>query len=1094
MNLPQNSILQPKSYQEPLTMVTRDATASKPPPAASLLRYCTRTVSWSKNGIICYALATENGPNLNITFLENIDGKNWQLAPAQGVTLRPQDSRVVYPIVWVQWSNISTDLAVFDELGNFYILLAGVGLLKNQKQQKMVQNSFKSNGNSSGNGLDNGLGSLGPSLTSNSKPSTGDVTNGAESTKSDEPEAPLYELTSYNHTEMIYRDIQPSGPNQMSQGACVAFEWLPVDKPQIVNKPAQWLHESGSYVYGINQFKPELLAHPIQTKQACVAVRRSGIVNLYYQGEHKVEYHKLTVDLDSNPSELSLHLTHASIGFSADKKIVIVAYDAALNQILSYYLTLDWGFLINLAQRQRKYPHYHTPKEEQTPPSLVASLVHRMAPSAFVNAGVELNNMDKKENDSVADFARTGSNNPGFEGVPLETSRLVLIDLLSPYHEQTQHLDVLITYEHSTSTRQPNVFFSTLRFRFEDLATKLPLCFASIAGLGDPQTGQLFTLTLQDKFVVPGRFHAISLALSKTFVLFVLKSGDIIPVSRSTWKAIPRGKIEDDDVSTIKQEDLVTPKPLKPNPSMTMSSLLDCGFSLPKLAHSNKQFSFAVSPNMTCIVYLPTGGDANLSISMLEKTSRVKEFELTYMGLAHTHAHACYSNSCSDDLMALVKASYDRIESSNLRQVFLEKLNTEAHSAINFHLTSFGKESVDKLLSNPPLQKLLSLQLTLGDLSDNKKPRDVSWVVLNLRFTSFVIMFTLSSIYRQMKKSMDDSMEDSIHRAECIYSLVGNVKWLIDFIVYLNQELAQLSLSKLDSQNSRVTMENCLALPIILCKIPRLFLMYALSSIGKTHEILKKLHKELSESNKLYTPMKEALDRFFIACTSLPLKITTFEAFLRDCEVRISELVEKLADRSLLHRLEQDLFCRGKIPQEYAQVAATILDRHSQSIGRESNLLQMFFYDTKWISVGSADEQLKPPLLSKHLTNFVSHETQNGVGRSSANGNVMDIDSLEIPKSGTGTIIRQPYTKNEAVDILRKIFISCSSPVFSGGPSQMGRGYISAEKIRKCVRCRSVSLVADPLMFETLQVIALWTIVFQRSCICGSAWVNCIYT
>lgn len=1077
---------------------------------------CHQSISWSKNGIICYALAGDTGPNLNITFLENTDGKNWQLAPSQGLTIRLAESRVPQKLVLVQWSNISTDLAVFDELGNFYILLAGVGLLRNKPNGKAVlslklgSDSFPQISGSSvaslaalsraamstpilgivatastssavGNGKTvNSNTFANPGGSSASRYSGAAATAAAKQTT--EPEAPSYELTSYNHTEMIYRDVQPSGPKDVLQGTCVAFKWLAVEKPQIINKPARWSGELKSYVYGIQQYRSLLLAHPILTKQACLAVRHSGIVNLYYQGEHKVEYHKLSVDLGAAMGGRPLQITTALIGFTADKKIVITAYDSILRMILTYSLTLDWGFLVASALRQSKDPHYHTPKLEQIPPSITVTLVHQMKPLAAISS-------DHSQTTPDGDIEMTDASDPhaqdenfglGF----VERSRLVLIDILLPYHAQAEDLDVLITYEHFSGP-QSHISFTTHRYRYQDVSSTLANSFSAIGGSGNPQTGQLYKLALQDKLTVPGQFRSVSLALSDSVLVFILTNGSVVPVSRATWRSFSN-EHNPDEKTELKTEPLETPAIAKEEQfPATLSTLFDCGFTFPKLP-TEKQFAYAISPNMTCVVHLNAAN--TLSLANLEKAQSLNT-ELTSIGLAHTHAHACYSNACSDDLMVLVKAEHDKLTSPAVKHALLSKLNTEAHCAINFHLSSFGKESVDKLLSNPPLQKLLLLQLVLSDLLNDSKTRDIAWVVLNLRFTSFGIMFTLSSIYRQMskKKSVEDSLEDSTHRAECVYLLIGNVKWLIDFIVYINQELAQLLLAKHDCENSLVTTENSIALPVILCKIPRLFLMYALSSIGKTHEILKKLHKDLSESNKLFTPMKEALDRFFSACTSLPLKIATFEAFLRDCETLIlKELALKLADRNLVLRLEQDLFCRGKIPLEYILVAKVIVERHGQSISRDSRLSELFFYDTTWIAVGPARHRVfnSTPSSDSSMASF------NGV---SAKLIGSGLDSA-LNSKVVGTIIRQPYSKNEGIDVLRKIFIKCSSPVYSGGPSQMGRGYISADKVRKCVRCRSISLVADPLVFESSHVIALWTMVFQRTCICGSAWVNCIYS
>lgn len=431
------------------------------------------------------------------------------------------------------------------------------------------------------------------------------------------------------------------------------------------------------------------------------------------------------------------------------------------------------------------------------------------------------------------------------------------------------------------------------------------------------------------------------------------------------------------------------------------------------------------------------------------------------------HACACYSTTSSDDLLVMLRNELYKVESlvPDLAADLIDLVMTESHKAINFQLNSFGKESVDKLLSNPPLQRLLSLQLVLGELHPtNRAIRDMAWIVLNLRSTSFGIMFSLSSIYRQMskKKPAEDLLQDSVSRAECIMLLVGNVRWLIDLIVYFNQELLQLSFSRSRPAQSKVTLDNSVVLPVILGKVPRLFLMYSLSSIGKTHEILKKLYKELNESNKLFTPMKEALNRFFTACNSLPLNLGLFESFLRECELYVNKELNNVVsnDRNQLLRLEQQLFCRGFIPEVVKYMAKVLIDRHAATISRDLKLSDLYFYENDWIDVGIARKTLPVPL-------------------------AMSDDGYNP------TIPRLRYSDLEVVDALRKIIINAAPTIPSGGATALGKGYSLKNKIRKCTRCKAVSLVADPTIFDGAGGLGVWTMVFQRTCICGNAWVNC---
>ncbi|QWU89635.1 hypothetical protein CA3LBN_003983 [Candidozyma haemuli] len=973
-----------------------------PPPTPSKPQ--SSAISWSKYGFITYAHPEpSSGHNMCLTYLENTNGKDWQLAKTTPLTLKPSDDGVVSEIERLRWSNLSTDLAVWDVKGNFFILLAGVGLINDKKTEEA--NGHRANGSKTSNGAKD--------LNPNGSP-RGD--------------GPSYELTSYNHTEMIYRDIAPP----QAHTKCVAFEWLNIEKPQIVNKPATLMGEENgvaNYVYGVTQHHPPGTSHPIPTKQACVAVRQDGLFSLYYQGEHKVEYHKLAYNLAPDGREGSCTFTKAAIGFNSDKKIVVVAYDARSDLVLTYVISIDWGFLVESAQRQRSDPHYHTPKDSQIPPSLSCALVHEMRP----------------EPTASCDFGEEKA----FGKPEVVQQTLKSIELFSPYFQQGSNLEILITYECMNPVgSQP--YTSAYRYNLENAMDSVGDLFDSMgdANAGDSREG-LLRLVLQGHISLSKQVQQIETAISESLLLFIYTDGTIDAVNRETWEIVPSS-----DLKIEGQEQTTYPS--------TITSLLDCGFSFPELGPSPALL--AVSPNMAAFVHYENG---QLQFRPLERSS-TKSVSLCGIGFAYMHACACYSTTSSDDLLVMLRNELFKteLEQPELAGHLVDLAMTESHKAINFQLNSFGKESVDKLLSNPPLQRLLSLQLVLGELhTKNKAIKDMAWIVLNLRSTSFGIMFSLSSIYRQMskKKPAEDLLQDSVSRAECIMSLVGNIRWLIDLIVYFNQELLQLAFSKNNPEQSKVTVDNSVVLPVILGKVPRLFLMYSLSSIGKTHEILKKLYKELTESNKLYTPMKEALNRFFTACNSSPLNLGLFENFLRECEVYVNKELNNIVsnDRAQSLKLEQQLFCRGFVPDEVKYMANVLIERHSATISRDLKLADLYFYQNDWIDVGISRKEFGKPYvpLEEHFKPMIP---------------------------------RLRYSDNEVVDTLRKIVINAGPTVKSGGASAMSKGYSSKNKIRKCTRCRAVSLVADPSIFDGPGGFGIWTMVFQRTCICGNAWVNCL--
>ncbi|CUM65064.1 uncharacterized protein PRCAT00002686001 [Priceomyces carsonii] len=983
---------------------------------ASDLTISSNLISWSSNGFIAYALPnTHNKANLYLTYLENLNGRTWQIAKEQEIAVK-LDKHITPELSLVSWSNLSTDLAVSDKSGNLFILLAGVGFLKNDNHE---------------NGSSNGTPSLGV--------------------------APTYELTSYNRMEIIYRHIiDPSPPgNLRSLNLIVEIKWLGIAKLQIVNNPATVTNMEKNvlqamspfaYTYSVSQHQPQIATHPISTKQACLALRQNGVLNLYYQGEHRVDYYSIETKLSDEP----LFITHASIGFADKQRIIITAFDKLRHKISTYLVEIDWKYLVESAKRQRSDPHYHTPKESQSLPTMSVKKIHEMEPMATYIDSCKKEDDDKMEVDTSYENERDNN-------LVSEIGRLASIDLASVYYEEGSQLNVLISYisEFEAGKASTTIY----RYELHDSSDLVPDAFTEIGsrkGVSHPNKSYIndYTLVLIDKLMRPGKIQSIETALNDSIFSFIFEKGRVDAVERKSMKLVSE------------KEDT---KPT--NPPSTISNIFDSGFNFPPIDEGGNML-FAVSPNFTSVVYLSLDNEERqLNFRVAEKAIYLeilpKDLFLTAVGFAFRHAYACYTNSCSDDLIVMIQVEIQRVlkllnknapEKTKLFvKKFIESIICESHKAINFHLDAFGKESVDKLLSNPPLQKLLSLQLVLGEFLEQKIISDISWIVLNLRSTSFGIMFLLSNIYRQIskKKPSEDTLQDSVAKGECIMSLIGNIKWLIDLMIYLNQELLQLAYTKDSPASSKVTLTNSVALPLILAKVPRLFLMYGLSSIGKTNEILKKLHKELSESAEFFSPMREALNRYFTIYNHSPLTLSLFESFLRESDVYITSELNKIAgsEKAQILKIEQKLACQGEIPEQLIPLANKLIENHNTSINRDFKLSELYFCDVDWINVGMPSSVGSSPLFPE--------------------------DDIIISGSNETSSFspRVKFSKTEWIDGLRKIIIPLEKDNNSA--------------LRKCTRCRSVSLVSDPLIFNYRGTRGLWTMVFQRTCICGNAWVNC---
>jgi mediator of RNA polymerase II transcription subunit 16 len=969
-----------------------------------------------------------------LTYLENIDGKSWQLAQPQYIDV--EIGHGVSPeLTLASWSNMSTDLAVTDIYGNFFIYLAGVGLIEKESSTPgNGTNLTSSSNNNSGSGTGGGSGAA-------SSPDTSSNTS--------------YELTSYNHMEMIYQDIVATAPEMNNGNHVVAFKWLGMSKPQIFNKPAHVSSPNDSnvaYSYSVSQAQPQTISHPISTKQACIAVRKNGQFMLYYQGEHKVEYHKISLQL----CDEAVVITKASIGFNNDKRTIVCVHDSLTSKITTYAIDIDWGFLTESAKRQKADPHFHTPKEHQKLPTLTVNKIHEMKimPTFCKNTVDEIDDDDDKMDVDVESSVEFGS--------------LESIDIISPTLDKKTSLDILFSYilEDTSSRVTTKVYryslieeLSFISDAFGDLASR-----KNIPPPSSP-TAKLQSLSLQGKLTRPGRILSIETGQMDQLLFIFYDNGKIDVLNRLEL--------------TIINNNSNPAKSLSSSPPSSISTLYDIGYDFPQVDFADQKL-LAVSPNMASLVYVNTEDDIPQLLlveknKFLELTQR--DLYITSVGFAFQHANSCYANFCSDDLIILIQTEVQRIVDTLTKTAdynpntasaeatvakFTGSVLSESHKAINFHLDAFSKESVDKLLSNPPLQKLMSLQLALGEFhSTNHVVSDIAWIILNLRSTSFGIMFLLSGIMRQMskKKVIEDSLQDSITRGESIMSLIGNVKWFIDLMTYIYQELFQLSYYLQDPSNSQLNLQNSIALPLILGKVPRLFLMYTLSSIGKTNETLKKLQKELSDANKLFTPMKEALNRYFIIYNHAPCTLRSFERYLRECDAYITKESNSKQGRTPNDSLslEEKLVCHGKLTEEMEQIAKTLINRHSLNLAQHTKVSELFFHNVDWLDVG----------ITRH---------QN----SEFNPNGTPI-LYRFPNLRKTIVPRLQYSEIECIDALRKIIISLEG---LAKPE-------SKNKLRKCTRCRSVSLATDPAIFDSTKVIGLWTMVFQRTCICGNSWVKC---
>ncbi|AOA60907.1 RNA polymerase II mediator complex subunit [Komagataella phaffii CBS 7435] len=961
-------------------------------------------ISWSKNGFIAYT-DVKSPFMLCMSYLECLDGRRWQMAPpimidvgasinqfhTNALSNNKVNGRSVsgLQIQKVTWNGTGTDLAIADSLGNISIFIAGVEL-----------------------------------------------------TNSPNSSTPSFAMTLLTNMEIIYYDEQ--GVSQVN-----SLKWLNLNKPIIANVPAVKVETTkdttvssgcaarqgafvedanwNAYSYGVHQYKPYGTSHPIGAKHALFVVRDHGDITLYYQGEHGLAYYRCSAVLP----ECS-YVNCSSIGFTRDGDIIVAVYSKLEKTIQVYRCTIDWGYLIDAAEQQKRNPSYTTPGEVKQ--------------SKLPSLSVELLQVEP-----VLEIDESGR---------LQT--LKHMSIVSPNYNSNTELDFLIGYESTTNDDEE---VSTKIYRYQmanDQKIHILSAFLKI-GESDKQFQDSlprdYSIRLKQVATYKGSILNIEFYNSDLFVVLTFTNGEIKVVNRINFKEL------------LSPEQLVVDGAIK-FPS-TALMLNDAGFQFPKLdMEKDDIIETSFSPNLTSLVSLNRNTNQLHFYNMKRKLDcSLKGFMfITCVAMAFRYSYSCFTNTSCEDLFCCIHEEVARIAP----HCDVDKLNLgiiqETHRSINFNI-DFGREHVDKLLGSPPLQRLLSLQFSLSLYHGWKSSKSaaIANVILNIRTVGFALMYaTRSMVMYANKVSKRGTMfatEDSKFQAESVVSCLGPIKWFMDFCVALTQQFIELD-SQLKLKKS-TSGDEFVAVPIVLGKIPRYFMMYCVSYIRRLYDFTKQSIEKIEPNATLYKienntlelsqvkPFTKPLLEVFYSLKSIleesPVSLEAIDKFLNhvDEELKTEYYTRFGTGETRSLGTEQSLVFSGEIPSIFLN-SPSILEMLNNKYSKFlcDNLSDTYFYDTEWLRLEFVKKQLQNPSgPTVHCRTDLTRTEQTQENNHS------------IPND------------NSRVDDLRKL-------VF---PYEVN--------VKKCTRCCSVSQLHEPISFGVSPV-SIWLMAFQRSCICGGYWVH----
>lgn len=350
-----------------------------------------------------------------------------------------------------------------------------------------------------------------------------------------------------------------------------------------------------------------------------------------------------------------------------------------------------------------------------------------------------------------------------------------------------------------------------------------------------------------------------------------------------------------------------------------------------------------VSPTFASYVYREPN-DGGLKLRFIE--SGIPDGDMTVASLIDSavvlslrHSVSCISAVCNDDIMFIMRREIDRISRlvPALKTQYSLLLLAESHKAINFSLDLKKDHQMDKIMINPSLQRLLTMQTVLG--SSLGWTRDttsrLSWCFLNLRLVSFSLTFTLRAIGTH-KPGQPPKPVDHAMRVHYLASLSGLKRWCLDFAAYLCQELLTAS-----NEGPDYLKRQHVALPIVMARSSRMLLMYSWRGIKSLDTVLmQKPGTETAEAG-LASQRQRELSHF------TPISMSFFEQLLNLIDSHTKQISDNTEDRL---GLEQQLLFRGVIPPPYMALAKRCVDEF-EKFKKTTDLAPLYFYNISWLGL-----------------------------------------------------------------------------------------------------------------------------------------------
>lgn len=906
-----------------------------------------KQVSWSKNGIIAYSDSQSEEGNLCITFLETINGINWRFHPPQRYIIHPQ-LHEMSDKVRPNDTNATSSSAIGPTSSNTNTNNVGNVVGSTSTTTNAAINSHTNNSvtpNTISASIANSSTSIaGKTSTATTTPQffynissvhwnnwfslPGDMLAVCDEIgnmtmliggQSPEGATTFERLTMLfqDNVYKIYNHIMPLTPaiekpkklerkqtKKEYHTTILNFHWISSSKSVIISQFCAFDTTTNIYRNKAQQIPPYGAFHPPSMKYACVAIRRNGQIDFWYQFSNSKDHKKITLQLSMSESQQRSKeldwLQFANITPIDDGHCMLITTYSKLTSKLSLYkLFVSWNGTTN--------------KPLRDPTLRIQNILN-----------VSLDRVDDKGNiislSNLHVVTKTVSEKDHYPEI------ILVFDINGTKKSLIKRMRLVHTYLALD-------YISILNPNFQREETnKMPL------------KTKRYNIRYYNDMIIDNKITHVSSEMLDSFISFYSDTGGITSYNLNDWEL--ETERMNHQVKQGKYTNIIT-------------SVLSANFRYPKLPSNLSLDWICVSPTMSGVLFKLHDEDIpQFRCVLKEDISDNTSDSIDATAVAFTFVGSTHRQLSSEDLSIACKNHITRLcEIDEERAMkFIMTLMTNLYPFFNVSLNA-PKEIMEKMITSIPIQKIMLLQLELGSgLKSTENIASMARIVLylkNVLFSFNGVARNLQFAIEQMNSAQADGNQSKLFQTafskqDLIHSLIPIAKWFVKFVTYLMQEVLILV-------NNPPIEKSTLVLGVFGSKMSRQLILSILTEIKRIAQVITKFPETT------YPVLNESSNYLKMVLGESPINFEKFETFLINVNNKFTAVNEEQAANEIQNILarEHSLLIKAEVSEQHKKVAEFLITYANNTLVSHLNAANVYFADTSGLRI-SQEEYFSP--------------------------------------------------------------------------------------------------------------------------------------